>query len=245
MTAEIERRWPPDFWAWRPEDWSALAAWITIAVAFIAGLIALWQVLEARALRKEQAQPYVTAFMEPTAADPQLIDIVVRNFGTTAAHDITMAASPPLQRSGPGGSDNIEDVWIPSVIPILAPGQEWRTFWDFGRVRLDTELPDRHELVASFRDSRGKSLEIASVLDWSQYKGRRWVELRTVHHAAKALQSIDATMKKWREDPKGGLAVFVRDGRTKDEGRARRFEEWRERTQAREAEHAAHLDDEA
>ena len=243
MSGRLAGSLPPDFGAWRPEDWSALAAWITLAVAVSAGLVALWHVLEARTARREQAQPYVTAFMEPTVADPQLIDFVVRNFGSTAAHEVKLTTSPPLRRSGPDDGGDAEDVWLPSVIPTLAPKQEWRTLWDFGRARLESGLPDRHEVIASFKDSRGTAFEIVSVLDWSQYKGRRWVDLRTIHHAAKALQSIDTTTKRWREGTGGGLAVFVRDGESKDEDQARRLEEWQERVRAREAEEAANPDD--
>jgi hypothetical protein len=69
-------------------DWSALAESITAIVALSAGVIASRQLREARRLRLEQAQPYVVAYAEHTPAGPFTIDIVIRNFGTTAAYDI-------------------------------------------------------------------------------------------------------------------------------------------------------------
>jgi hypothetical protein len=70
---------------WAAEPWTALATWVTADVALDAGIIALRQLGEARRLRLEQAQPYVVAYMEPSAGAWWLIDLVVRNFDTTAA----------------------------------------------------------------------------------------------------------------------------------------------------------------
>src|SRR5262245_14565535 len=71
-----------------PEDWTAAAAWVTAFVAIAAAVVGLGQLAEARRVRLEQSQPYVVIFMEPSRAGTYFIDLVVRNFGTTAAYDV-------------------------------------------------------------------------------------------------------------------------------------------------------------
>jgi hypothetical protein len=187
---------------------------MTAFVAAIVGFIALLQVREARRLREEQAQPYVVVYMEPSAAAPQIIDIVVRNFGATVAHNVQIEVTPPLRRTVPSGE---EEVWLFDRLPVLVPGQEWRTLWDFAPSRASSDLPDRYEAVVSYEDSRGKRLPpLRYVLDWGTHSGRQMVVTYTLHDAAKALREINSKMSRWQERADGGLSVWVRDGDARD-----------------------------
>jgi len=207
----------PDFMAWRPEDWSALAACVTAVVALAAGGIALSQLGEARRLRIEQAQPYVAVYMDRTPGHDHLIDLVVRNFGTTVARDIRLQITPHPRRAA-AQSHDLKDVRLPVVIPTLAPGQEWRTWWDFTTQRFKTELPDRHDATVTYRDSQDKELlSTPSVLDWAAYRGRPSATTYGLHEAVAALQEIEKTLGSWQESIDGGLAVFVRDGDVGDQ----------------------------
>jgi hypothetical protein len=189
-------------------------------IAGIAGAVAVGQLGEARRLRVEQAQPYVVAFMEPSGAGRFFVDLVVRNFGTTAAHDVRLTIDPaPCRRRGPW-----QPVWLPESIPVLVPGQEWRTFWDSGR-RWELDLPDRHEAVVAFKDSQGKELApLRSVLDWSAHKDQTNLEVFGAHHAANALRDINKTIAKWHESGYAGLAVTAWDGDAATERRRQRLE---------------------
>lgn len=190
--------------AWSAAAWSAIAAWLTALVALAAGAIALRQVQEARRLREEQAQPYVVAFMESGRADPRFVDLVVRNFGKTSAYNVSMTIQPTPKRSTNG--PETADVWIFEQLPVLVPGQDWRTLWDFGPDRSTSGLPDRHQAVVAFSDSQGHQLpELESVLDWEVYKGRQWVTTYGTHEVAKALREMSKTMRRWRESVPGGL----------------------------------------
>jgi len=202
-------------WSWplsTAEQWSALAAWVTASVAVIAGGVAVGQLGEARRLRLGQAQPYVVVFMEPSAAGSYYVDLVVRNFGATAAHDVRLEIEPaPHRHTGTGG-----ELWLPELIPVLVPGQEWRTFWDTGQ-RVESGLPDRHDAVATFNDSDGRALPpLRSILDWGVLKNRATIDIYGIHHAAKALRQIDKTLSRWGERGSGGLAVVTRDGDAKN-----------------------------
>ena len=55
---------------------------------------------------------------------------------------------------------------MPETLPVLVPGQEWRTFWDTTFDRRESDLPRRHEATVKFKDSRGKEHDFKSILDW-------------------------------------------------------------------------------
>jgi hypothetical protein len=65
--------------------WTALAAWLAV-VAGIAALVYAWrQYQRAREQTAELMQPNVAMFMEPSASDWHLVELVVKNFGRTPA----------------------------------------------------------------------------------------------------------------------------------------------------------------
>lgn len=208
-----------ELWEWlvrtNPDAWAAGAGWTTTAIAFVASIAAFWQVREARKLREAQAQPYVVAYMEQSQADMQFIDLVIKNFGTTAARDVRIYSEPVIRRSTGQGTET-EDVGLFKVLPILVPQQEWRTFWDSGLTRKNTDLPDEHMVTVEYKDYRGRKMEpTQAVLDWSIYKNCQWLMIYGPHHSAKALREIRNIVKNWSETG-GGLRVYARDGDRKD-----------------------------
>jgi hypothetical protein len=181
--------------SWSPEAWSALAAWATAVLAMIALLLARSQLREARSLRREQAQPYVAVFMDQSAADPQFLNLVVRNFGTTAATDVVLRIEPKPQRAF---ASDYKDVWLPARIPTLVPGQEWRQVWDSTPERVKSDLPLRHEAVVTFKDSQGEEHRFEYILDWGATRSRMSVTTYGVHHGVEALREISDTLSKSR-----------------------------------------------
>jgi hypothetical protein len=199
---------------------------VTAAVAIVAAGVAVWQVREARRLRAEQAQPYVAVYLEPTLAAPQMVDIVIRNFGTTAAYEVRVEINPPPQRA-PREQEPPEAVWIPGEILTLVPGQEWRTFWDSGPRRNASALPHRHEVTVRCRGgTRKKQLpEVKYVLDWGAFLGRRYIETHGIHDVATSLREIRRTTESWTEGFHG-LAVYSRDGDAADALHEREINEY-------------------
>lgn len=205
------------------DAWAALGTWATVAVAVAAVVVARHQLTEARDLRREQAQPYVVAFMEQNPHMPWIVEFVVKNFGTTAARDVTVVASPPLRRTD--GSNGVEDVWLPPLIPVLVPGQEWRTMWDISHERAQHEelsAETSYRVTTSYRGLGSETLRYVTILDWAAHVGKQWVDVRTVHHGAKALVEIQKIIGKWTDGPRAGLSVFTRDGEAADEAAAER-----------------------
>ncbi len=179
--------------SWPAENWSALASCVTVTIAAVAGGVAIKQLREARRLRRQQAQPYVAVLMERNAADPKLMDLVVRNFGTTAATDVVLKIDPPPRRVAVADH---EAVWLPEHIPTLVPGQEWRQVWDKTPERAKADLPDRHEAEVTFRDSLSKSHTCKYVLDWGAVRKRLVTDALGIHDVAESLKEISEALRR-------------------------------------------------
>jgi len=173
----------------RADAWTALGTWVTaiaalgtMGIAIIAALVARRQLREAktnrmqtRQLQDEQGRPYVVAFMDAVAHNPQFIDLVIRNYGRTAAFDVRTQITPTPQESPASSGNPVADIPIPDCISLLAPSQEWRTLWDFGPARQDAQLPDLHTGTIKYADFKGNPLSTPVRLDFSTQRGRRWV----------------------------------------------------------------------
>jgi len=190
------------------------------------------QVREARTTRNQaaaaeiaRAQPYVVMVLEPSGADDVLLDIVLKNYGPTAARNVFVELEPWPMRVDKYINDSLR-VGLPTPIPVLGPGQEFRTYWDNGLTYMKSDLPKRHEGSVRFEGLGGVQLESPVVLDWSIYEERRWVQVRTTHDAAKALIAIQDEVKRWSEGGRSGLSVVTRDGDAMD---ARAEAEYKER----------------
>lgn len=193
--------WIGSAWSWllavQADAWTATAGWATALIAIVtvvvAGKYASGQVSEARKTREEQAQPNVVVFMESNAAVWMQVELVVKNFGATPAYNVKMNFSPDLDCAPrPDRSDN--KLPYPPLIPILVPGQEWRTSWDFGPTRLKAEgMPMQYEAKVEYADSKDRQFETKSVLDWDPYTKTRRMTVRTVH-------DLYAVLKKQNEE---------------------------------------------
>ncbi|GFG73171.1 hypothetical protein [Mycobacterium botniense] len=183
--------------------WLAWAAWAALGLGVIALLYTHRQIQRGRQLTAEQTRPYVSMFMEPHAADWHVIELVVRNFGKTAAYDIAFAfANPPTVAAYEHASDGYAEVvelQLPSGLPTLAPGQEWRMVWDsaLDRAELGEGIDSRFTGTLTYYDRpdqpRGwrlwrrarRPLQTTVVLDWTALPPVQRVELMTNHDLAK------------------------------------------------------------
>ncbi|MDQ0868984.1 hypothetical protein QFZ70_001457 [Arthrobacter sp. V1I9] len=218
-------------------DWiSAVSSAATLAIAILAALVAAWQLREAKKARiqtkkleLEKAQPYVVVYMEESIS-PEFIDLVIRNYGQTAAFDVKLQLDPLPTRT----QQDAEVVELPEVIPVLAPGQEWRTHWDSATERYDSDLPERHEGTVTYwgpRDVYKDKLTSEAILDWSIYKLRRRMVKYGIHDVASSIREMTVTHKKWTQGARG-LSVIARDGDARDEKERQKFLEGMEEAEA-------------
>lgn len=190
-------------WHLAPEAWTAIATWLGIGVAIAVGAVAATvgggQLTEARRLRREQAQPYVVVFTEGSGNDPRHLDLVIKNFGKTAAIDVRVVFSAPLESAVLRGHPSHSPIKTPDVIPVLVPGQEWRTFWDFTPARDQaSDLPDEYVATVTFSDSQGQRVdaEYRFVINWRVLIDRGFVNVYNLHNAAEALREISEVLRK-------------------------------------------------
>lgn len=181
--------------------WIALAAWLAV-VALIAALVYAWrQYQRAQEQNDELMQPNVAMFMEPSANDWHLIELVVKNFGRTPAFGIRFEfANPPTVGKYESASydDRYVDITplnLPAEIPYLAPTQEWRIVWDsaLDRRELGEAIASRFDGAVTYydqpksRDSKQKRNQYRSsaVLDWATLHPVERLELLTTHDLAR------------------------------------------------------------
>lgn len=197
----VEDRWY-DLTHAGAETWLAWAAWLAIGITVLALIYLNRQLQRNRRAAAEQTRPHVTMFMEPHASDWHVIELVVRNFGKTAAYDIQFSfAQPPTVARYETASDGYADVvalQLPEQLTVLAPNQEWRTVWDsaIDRAELGEGIESRFTGAVTYYDTpdepkgwfgRGKRTpyENKVTLDWGDLPPVRRVELMTTHDLAK------------------------------------------------------------
>jgi hypothetical protein len=183
--------------------WLAWAAWAALLLGVVALVFANQQIQRNRKLAAEQTRPHVAMFMEPHAADWHVIELVVRNFGRTAAYDIRFSfPHPPTVAEYENAADGYADVvelQLPRELPTLAPGQEWRLVWDsaLDRAEIGTGIESRFSgsVIYYDRPAQPRSwrfwqrertpLETKVVLDWDALPPVQRIELMTTHDLAK------------------------------------------------------------
>lgn len=183
-------------------SWLAIAAWAAVLFGIVALLWAHRQISRNRQLKTEQTRPHVSMFMEPHPSDWHVIELVVRNFGRTAAHDVrfsfvdhpTVAA---YEDNPVDGKPDIAELELPSELPYLAPGQEWRTVWDsaISRAELGGAIRASFDGTLTYSDRpgggkrsgrrRGATFETPFRLDWATMQPVQRIELLTTHDLAK------------------------------------------------------------
>lgn len=183
--------------------WLAWAAWAALALGVVALVFTNYQIQRNRRAAAETTRPHVAMLMEPHVADWHVIELVVRNFGQTAAYDIRFEfPNPPTVAEYENASEGYADVvelQLPRELPTLAPGQEWRMVWDsaLDRAEIGQGIESRFTGTVTYYDrpaqSRGwrfwqqarKPLQTNVVLDWDALPPVQRIELMTTHDLAK------------------------------------------------------------
>jgi hypothetical protein len=181
--------------------WTALAAWLAVMVG-IAALVYAWrQYQRAKEHSAELMQPNVAMFMEPSPGDWHLVELVVKNFGRTAAYGIRFdfANPPTVGKYESAYADRYVDIVplnLPAEIPYLAPSQEWRIVWDsaLDRRELGEAIASRFDGSVTYYDEpdtaqggkqSGRQFRSTAVLDWATLHPVERLEMLTTHDLAR------------------------------------------------------------
>jgi hypothetical protein len=179
------------------DEWSAIAQWALVLVAVVAAGFARGQVTESKRLREEQVQPYVAVFAR--VARIGIADVVIKNYGQTAARNVRVAFDPPLKRVAFANTPSMQEEIAELKFPTLAPGQEWSTVWDTAMARLDhQDLPERHDVRIDFSDARGRPVtSYESALDWNTLSGDV-LDTHGLHEVVLRLKEIVSALEELR-----------------------------------------------
>jgi hypothetical protein len=188
----------PEFWGVSQVGWQALAALTGIAtllIAAAAAVVAYNQFRVNQVTRDDQSRPYVIADFEPSQAGIVLTDFVIRNIGKTPALDVQIRLTPPPARANETTNFPLARARIISgTLPMMAPGRELRLFFDSMPERYSAELPMSFEAKITYKNSKGKSFAETATVDMDSARGSLQTTIYGMHHAAKALRSIDKNL---------------------------------------------------
>jgi hypothetical protein len=110
---------------------------------------------EMRLAREEQSKPKVVCYFEHHARKRQIYDLVIRNCGNSAAFNVKLVFSPQLERYGARGLPPLKE----KQFRIMAPGYEWRTFWDSFPATDRSIAPDQFIANITFDWDSGRKHE--------------------------------------------------------------------------------------
>ncbi len=184
--------------------WSDMATIAAAAGTLLAALFALCAICQTRSLTKQKAQPYVAASLEPHQHVPWVMELVVANYGQTAATNVHITIDPePLRvvlkdSEDPDGPTSETPLHYPKTLSVLVPGQRWGTTWDsiFMRHKHD-ELPTRYTITLTYDGIEGKRQpQTEYVLDWGMYLARGHLGYKTISNIGDDIAGIRTAMDK-------------------------------------------------
>lgn len=192
------------FWGLSSTTWTGVYTLLTAGLLIVAVVAATYarrqweaareQAADARRAAVEAARPYVIVDVRPSAATPQLFDLVISNIGQRPALGVRVQIDPPPVRASERGSRMpLQDIkMLNEPIAMIAPQQELRTFWD-NRVERDgrKDLPLIHEATVTYGDTSAREYgPEVSVLDLDAFNGAMFVKVHSVHTIGKTLDKM-------------------------------------------------------
>ena len=158
------------------DGWTAISTSVGALVALLAALgavtIGRGQLAEARRVRKAEYQPYVVVFAADSSSGAA-VDLVIKNTGRTAARDVRIRFSPPVNSVARSPEHSL--LPVPERIAVLVPDQEWRTFWDMPMRRTaEEDKSARYTATVHYQDAEGKTEfgPYEFVIDWALIMNR-------------------------------------------------------------------------
>lgn len=194
---------PPErFLGLTQTGWAGVAAIVsalTVIGAVVAVIAAFKQVGAVRRAHEDQTRPHVIVDFESNPAWWMLMDLVVKNIGQTSAVDVRIAIDPRPERTDDASSSGkfADAKLLNEPIPIMAPGREYRLFFDGMVERLNTDLPMVYTATVTYRAHGVKKPWIEKqILDLGVQHGSEQITTYGLHDAAKALREIRDVLKR-------------------------------------------------
>lgn len=191
---------PQITWAMSSDIATIVAAAGTLLAAFFA-LCAIWQTSR---LTKQKSQPYVAASLEPHQHVPWVMELVVANYGQTAATNVHITIDPEPFRvvledsEDPDSPTNETPLLYPETLSVLVPGQRWGTTWDSIFMRHEhNKLPTQYTITLTYDGIKGKRQpQTEYALDWDMYLARGHLGYKTISNIGDDIAGIKKAMDK-------------------------------------------------
>jgi hypothetical protein len=190
---------------------AGIAALLTFLVAFRALKYARAQVGEAQKLRKEQAAPYVVVDLEFSPAWMNLLNLVIKNIGTTVAYDIRLAFDPPLRTAETNRQHKLsESMLLREGIPMMPPGKRFAAFFDSAHEIHQKGYPKTYSVTVTYRDSQGEQYEGRYTLDIAYLFDLPFTGEKSLHDLVTEVEGLNKTFQR-AKGSHGALRVWVDD----------------------------------
>ncbi|WIX83012.1 hypothetical protein QRX50_20735 [Amycolatopsis carbonis] len=182
----------PEFWGISALAWQALSTVVAGGAFLVALVVGYFQLRSARKTRIEQSRPYVVVDLVPGLAAAKLADLVITNIGTTPAYDLTITFDPPPERAREDAPQfKLKDVrMFNEPTPMVAPGREFRMFFDSAPERYESTLPMSFAVTTRYRDSQRRWYDETVQLDFDVRRGAMFTDVKTIHDGVKILEKI-------------------------------------------------------
>lgn len=130
-----------------PATWDVvgtIASGGVLLIGAVAALIAALEYRMGREVRQEQTRPFMTIAAEASPASNHLIDIMIKNVGTTPAHDLEIKVFPPFLEARPDEHSLSKARIFNERVEMWPPDYEVRAFFDSHIERNDKDMPSTH-----------------------------------------------------------------------------------------------------
>lgn len=161
-------------WEWVGEQQAVLVA----IAALVTAIIAIFALRSTASDSRERSRPIVLAYFRLAPHNDSAFDLVLHNFGTSAACDITVKFSPEF------GDESRKDGMVKSLaerydkpIPLMPPGAEITNVWwslDFaapGEGQNRHSTPDEATMTITYKGNRIRRYKEKVKLDTNWMKG--------------------------------------------------------------------------
>jgi hypothetical protein len=177
----------------------AAGAAVIEACAVIGALLyARWQLRHSRDAQAAQDRPQVIVDFELAERNPHLADLIIRNIGRTAAHDVRFEFDPRIKTAM---EPWVEESPLDIGIAMLAPQRRVRIPFDDLIRRHKAELPDRYEVTISYvgggRKPNERHVDPPYTLDLRLVSRLPVPWPKGINEVADALEDIKRTTERW------------------------------------------------
>ena len=158
--------------------------------------------------RDQQIAPYVVAFFDHQTDSP-IFDLVIKNTGRTAARDVEIVFSPPLQTSLK--NYDIENLaFIHQIIPTLPPEYEIRAAVDMIENVLKSEtLPRQYRVKITYTGGiKPNQREAECILDLNIFRGILETHTRSMTDLTKAVEKISDKIEELTKSTNESIRPF-------------------------------------